>query len=71
MENKDPKTFQDMKVFGGNNFNPEADVTYRNLVRENNFFNRSTSLSQLTGKTLFGPIGRPLIRSLTKTITNE
>ena len=65
MENKDPKTFQDVKVFAVNNFNPAAAVTYRNLVRENNFFNRSTSLSQLTGKTLFGPIGRPLNHTLT------
>ena len=35
MENKDPKTFQDVKVFAGNNFVSAADVTYRNLVWEN------------------------------------
>ena len=35
MENKDPMTFQDVKVFAGNNFMPAADVTYRNLVWEN------------------------------------
>ena len=35
MENEDPKIFQDVKVFAGNNFMPAADVTYRNLVWEN------------------------------------
>ena len=35
MENKDPRTFQNVKVFAGNNFFPAADVTYRNLVWEN------------------------------------
>ena len=35
MENKDPKTFQDVKVFAGNNFMPAADVTYKNLAWEN------------------------------------
>ena len=35
VENKDPRTFQNVKVFAGNNFFPAADVTYRNLVWEN------------------------------------
>ena len=32
MENKDPGTFQDVKVFAGDKFLPPADVTYRNLT---------------------------------------
>ena len=35
VENKDPKTFEDVKVFAGNNFMPAADASYRNLVWEN------------------------------------
>ena len=34
VENKDPKTFQDVKVFGGKNFTPAAHASYRNLVSE-------------------------------------
>ena len=35
VENKDPRTFKDVKVFAGDNFHPAADATYRNLVWEN------------------------------------
>ena len=35
MENKEPRTFQDVRVFAGDNFYPAADANYRNLVWEN------------------------------------
>merc|ERR1719305_2168022 len=35
VENKDPRTFRDVKVFAGDNFHPAADATYRNLVWKN------------------------------------
>ena len=35
MENKDPRTFQDVRVFAGDNFYPEADGQFRNLIWEN------------------------------------
>ena len=35
VENKDPRTFQDVKVFAGDNFFPAADASYRNMVWEN------------------------------------
>ena len=30
-----PRTFNDMKVFAGDNFDPAADASYKNLVWEN------------------------------------
>ena len=35
MENKEPRTFQDVRVFAGDNFYPAADASYRHLVWEN------------------------------------
>merc|ERR1719219_611716 len=32
VENKDPMTFQDVKVFAGDKFLPAADVAYNNLT---------------------------------------
>ena len=36
IENKDPRTFPDVKVFAGDKFLPPADVAYRNLTWELN-----------------------------------
>ena len=35
MENKDPRTFQNVRVLAGDNFYPAADASFRNLVWEN------------------------------------
>merc|ERR1711953_1588592 len=33
-ENTNPQSFEDVKVFGGNNFNPASDASYKNLIWE-------------------------------------
>ena len=33
--NRYPRTFQNVKIFAGNNFSPAADATYKNLVWKN------------------------------------
>ena len=35
VENKDPRNFNDVKVFAGDNFFIAADANYRNLIWEN------------------------------------
>ena len=35
VENKDPRTFKDVKVFAGDNFYIASDASYKNLVWEN------------------------------------
>ena len=35
VENKDPRTFKDVKVFAGDNFHTASDASYKNLVWEN------------------------------------
>ena len=35
VENKDPKTFKDVKVFAGDNFHSSPDASFKNLVWEN------------------------------------
>ena len=35
VENKDPKTFKDVKVFAGDNFYSSPDASFKNLVWEN------------------------------------
>ena len=37
MENKNPRKFQDVKVFAGDNFYPAADASYRHLVWDTGF----------------------------------
>ena len=38
MENTDPKTFQDVRIFAGDNFYVASDASYRNLIWENTGF---------------------------------
>ena len=35
VENKDPRTFKDVKVFAGDNFHSSPDASFKNLVWEN------------------------------------
>ena len=35
VENTNPQSFTDVKVFTGDNFYPASDATYKNLIWEN------------------------------------
>ena len=35
VENKDPRTFKDVKVFAGDNFHSSLDASFKNLVWKN------------------------------------
>ena len=35
VEIKAPKSYKNVKVFAGDNFHPEADASYKNLIWEN------------------------------------
>ena len=50
MKNKYPRTFQDVRVFAGDNFYPAADASYRNLIWESGVsgvVNRNTEIATI------------------------
>ena len=43
VENTNPQSFEDVKVFAGDNFYPASDATYKNLVWESNANGKQTT----------------------------
>ena len=43
VENTNPQSFEDVKVFVGGKFNPASDATYKNLVWESNANGKQTT----------------------------
>ena len=42
MENTNPQSFEDVKVFTGDNFHTAADATYKNLIWETTGYGKKT-----------------------------
>merc|ERR1711953_252238 len=57
VENTNPQSFEDVKVFGGNNFNPASDASYRNLIWESKASDSTTAeqVVELPLESIFGP----------------
>merc|ERR1711953_1621113 len=57
VENTNPQSFEDVKVFGGNNFNPASDASYKNLIWESKASNSTTAeqVTELPLESIFGP----------------
>ena len=56
MENKNPRTFEDVRVFAGDNFYPATDAIYRHLVWETGYSGSFRKDNLVTTLPEWGPI---------------